>query len=121
MLKDRAPFHRCLDLAEDQNPSASEPRHVLRGFGPLLFSDRRERQHLDFEFAAITGDQPLACVCLGVVRRIGDHDVSGRVREQGHPDQAVALMKYPGSVMFGAVRVGARLPKPGHTDWKSET
>ncbi len=29
-------------------------------------------------------------------------------------------MKYPGGLLFSAVRVGARLPK-GHTDWKSGT
>ncbi len=70
VLQDRAPFHRRLDLAEHQDPSACETRHVSRGLGPLLFGDWRERQRLDLEFAASTGDQPLASVCFGFVGRI---------------------------------------------------
>ena len=57
---------------------------------------------------------------LRLPRADRNHDVRGRVREKGHPDQAVALIKYKGGLLFSAVRVGARLPK-GHKDWKSGT
>src|SRR3954471_10032063 len=44
-----APLHRPLDLAEDEDPAASEAGHLAGGLGALLLGDGREGDWLALE------------------------------------------------------------------------
>lgn len=68
---------------------------MARRFGPLLLSDRRERERLDLERAARARHEPPARVGLRLVRRVGDHDINGRVVEMREPGDALAFSKVP--------------------------